>query len=161
MPRSGTTLIEQIISSHQNVLSTGENNLLSLFIKKNYLKEFSLNFEEINKDIFSKENRLSDFILNHFDLHDYQSKVFTDKSVQNFLWIGFIKIFFPNSKIIVTDRDSKDVCSSIFKINFESGFMNFAYDQKDIADFYNTYQELIFFWKNLFQKIFIRLNMKN
>ena len=152
MPRSGTTLIEQIICSHQNVLSTGENNLLSLFIKKNYLKEFSLNFEEINKDILSKENRLSDFILYHFDLHDYQSKVFTDKSVQNFLWIGFIKIFFPNSKIIVTDRDSKDVCSSIFKINFVSGFMNVAYEQKDIADFYNTYQELMFFWKNLFPK---------
>ncbi len=150
MPRSGTTLIEQIISSHQNVLSTGENNFISLFIKKNYLKEFSLNFEEINKDLLSKKNKLSDFILNQFDAHDYQSKVFTDKSVQNFLWIGFIKIFFPNSKIIVTDRDSKDVCSSIFKINFESGFMNFAYKQKDIADFYNTYQELMFFWKNIF-----------
>ena len=38
--------------------------------------------------------------------------------------------------------------------------MNFAYDQKDIADFYNTYQELIFFGK-IFPKIFIRLNMKN
>tara|TARA_Y100000768_G_scaffold139238_1_gene103745 strand:- start:1395 stop:2948 length:1554 start_codon:yes stop_codon:yes gene_type:complete len=150
MPRSGTTLIEQIISSHHKVFPTGENNFLSLFIKQNYLKEFSLNFEEINKDILSKKNRLNDFILNSFDEHDYQSEVFTDKSVQNFLWIGFIKIFFPNSKIIITDRDSKDVCLSIFKINFDTGFMNFAYEQKDIADFYNTYHELITFWKNIF-----------
>ena len=114
MPRSGTTLIEQIISSHDEVLPTGENNYLSTFIKKNYLNEFLLNEKKINKHIFSNVNFFENYVFNLFNEFNYISNVFTDKSVQNFLWIGFIKIFFPNSKIIVTDRNSKDVCLSYF-----------------------------------------------
>ena len=58
MPRSGTTLVEQIISSHKDVLPTGENDFLSSFIKFNYLNGFSLNGKKVTKDIFSKENSL-------------------------------------------------------------------------------------------------------
>ena len=151
MPRSGTTLIEHIISSHKEVLATGENNSLSTFIKKNYLNNFTLNGKKLAKDIFSKENLMFDYIFNLFDEYKFSSSIFTDKSVQNFLWIGIIKIFFPNSKIILTDRNSRDVCLSIFKINFKNGFMNFAYDQKEIVEFYNTYENLVSFWKNLFK----------
>ena len=102
MPRSGTTLIEQIISTHNEVFPTGENNFLSAFIKKNYLKGFILDQRKITKDIYSKNNLFDKYIFNLFNELGYTSNVFTDKSVQNFLWIGFIKIFFPNSKIIIT-----------------------------------------------------------
>ena len=156
MPRSGTTLIEQIISSHRHVLPTGENNYMSTFIKKNYLNNFSLDEKKINQHIFSDDNLFQDYVFNLFDELNHISKVFTDKSVQNFLWIGFIKIFFPNSKIIITERNSKDICLSIFKINFKNGFMNFAYNEKDIANFYNVYLDLIEFWKEIFdEEIFI------
>ena len=158
MHRSGTTLIEQIISSHHDVLPTGENNYLSTFIKKNYLNEFLLNEKKINKDIFSNVNFFENYVFNLFNEFNYVSNVFTDKSVQNFLWIGFIKIFFPNSKIIVTDRNSKDVCLSIFKIDFKNGFMNFAYNQKDIGNFYNVYLDLIAFWKKIFQNDIFTIN---
>ena len=151
MPRSGTTLIEQIISSHNEVVPTGENNFLSTFIKKNYLKGFTIDQRKTIKDIHSKNNLFEEYTFNLFNEFGYKSNIFTDKSVQNFLWIGFIKIFFPNSKIIVTDRDSRDVCVSIFKINFKNGFMNFAYDQKDIGNFYNVYVDLISFWKEIFK----------
>ena len=151
MPRSGTTLIEQIISTHYEVVPTGENNFISTFIKKNYLKGFTLDKRKITKDIYSKNNLLEEYTFNLFNEFGYISNVFTDKSVQNFLWIGFIKIFFPNSKIILTDRNSRDVCLSIFKINFENGFMNFAYDQNDIGKFYNVYLDLISFWKEIFK----------
>ena len=161
MPRSGTTLIEQIISSHKNVLATGENNYLSTFIKKNYLKEFSLNKQKVNQDIFSKDNLFNDYVFNLFQEYNFNSKVFTDKSVQNFLWIGFIKIFFPNSKIIITDRNSKDICLSIFKINFKNGFMNFAYNQKDIAYFYNAYLDLVDYWKKKFHDDIYTIKYEN
>ena len=151
MPRSGTTLIEQIISTHNEVAPTGENNYLSTFIKKNYLKGFTLDQRKITKDIYSKSNLFDEYMFNLLNEFGYTSNVFTDKSVQNFLWIGFIKIFFPNSKIILTDRNSRDVCLSIFKINFKNGFMNFAYDQKDIANIYNVYLDLISFWKEIFK----------
>jgi len=151
MPRSGTTLVEQIISAHNEVISTGENSYLSTFINKNYLKDFTLDKKKIIKDIFSKDNLFEDYTFNLFNEFNYVSNVFTDKTVQNFLWIGFIKIFFPNSKIILTERNSKDVCLSIFKIDFINGFMNFAYDQKEIGNFYNAYLDLISFWKEIFR----------
>ncbi len=161
MPRSGTTLIEQIVSSHSKVLSTGENNFLSTFIRKNYLKDFRLNEDKILKDSFSNENLFQDYVLNIFNEFRYTLDVLTDKSIQNFLWIGFIKIFFPNSKILVTKRNSKDVCLSIYKNNFINGFMNFAYDQKDIANFYNVYIELIDFWKKIFSKDIYTVNYES
>ena len=150
MPRSGTTLIEQIISSHSEVLPTGENNFLTTHIKENYLNGFVLSQKKILKDIYSKKNLFQDFVFKSLSEHNFKSKVFTDKSVQNYFWIGFIKLFFPNAKIIVTDRNPKDICLSIFKINFKNGFMNFAYNQKDIVNFYNLYFDLINYWKKLY-----------
>jgi Tfp pilus assembly protein PilF len=151
LPRSGTTLLDQIISSHGNVVSTGESGHLGRYIKKNYFNNFSLDEEKIYKDNISKDNLFGDYVYNLFDEFKYVSKVFTDKSVQNFFWIGFIKIFFPNSKIIVTERKPEDVCLSIFKNNFESSYMNFSYDQKDIANFYKVYKDLIEFWKKTYE----------
>ena len=161
MPRSGTTLVEQIISSHKDVLPTGENNFLSSFIKLNYLNSFSLDGKKVIKDIFSKENKLQDYVLNLFTEYNFKANVFTDKSVQNYLWIGFIKIFFPNSKIILTNRNSKDVSLSIFRINFKNGFMNFAYDQSEIANFYNLYFDLIDFWKNILNDEIFEIKYEN
>ena len=161
MPRSGTSLIEQIISSHKDVLPTGEKNFLSSFIKFNYLNDFSLDGKKVIKDIFSKENKLQNYVLNIFNEYNFKSNVFTDKSVQNYLWIGFIKIFFPNSKIILTNRNSKDVSLSIFKINFANGYMNFAYDQSEIASFYNIYFDLIDFWKNIFKDDIYEIKYEN
>ncbi len=161
MPRSGTTLLEQIISSHKEVLSTGEDNYLSSYINKNYLKEFLLDKKKIIENIYSDENLFQDYVLSRFDKYKVKRKIYTDKSVQNFLWIGFIKIFFPESKIIFTDRNAKDVCLSIFKINFKNGFMNFAYDQKDIGNFYNIYLDLINFWKKIFKDDFLTIKYES
>jgi len=161
MPRSGTTLIDQIISSHTDVVSTGESGHLGAYIKKNYLNNFLLNEQKINEHIESNDNFFQDYVYSLFDEFKYISKVFTDKSVQNFFWIGFIKIFFPNSKIIITERNSKDVCLSIFKNNFEGGYMNFSYDQKNIANFYNIYFDLIQFWKKKYENDFLSIKYEN
>ena len=79
MPRSGTTLIEQIISSHKDVLPTGENNFLSSFIKTNYLNNYLLDGKKVIKDIFSKENKLQNYVLNLFNEYNFVSNIFTDK----------------------------------------------------------------------------------
>ena len=158
MPRSGTTLVEQIISSHNQVKATGENNFLSNQINKNYIENFTLSEEKIFKDIYSKDNSIEDNFFKSLDDQMYNSQIFTDKTVQNFLWIGFINFFFSDSKIIIMDRNPKDICLSIYKINFKNGFMNFAYDQKDIANFYSLYSELINFWKESFPDKFYIMN---
>lgn len=94
-------------------------------------------------------------------IHNISSKVITDKTIQNYLWVGFIKIFFPNSKIIICNRNPKDICTSIYKINFSNGFMDWSYDQKDIVNFYNLYSELISFWRSKFTKDIYNLNYEN
>ena len=57
-----------------------------------------------------------------------------------------MKIFFPNSKIIHCNRNAKDNCLSLFKNNFASSHMDWTYDQKDIAEYYNLYYDLMKFW---------------
>ena len=73
----------------------------------------------------------------------------TDKAPLNFRWIGFIKILFPNSKIIHCSRNPKDNCLSIFK-NFFEGGMDFSYNQKELGTYYNLYLDLMNFWNEKF-----------
>ena len=85
-------------------------------------------------------------------------KIFTDKTYQNFLWIGFIKIFFPNSIVINCVRNPKDVCFSIFKNTFNDTGMDWAYDQNDIATYYNIYSEMIKFWNKIIPNFIVNLD---
>ena len=85
-------------------------------------------------------------------------KVFTDKTYQNFLWIGFIKIFFAESIVINCKRNPKDVCFSIFKNTFKDIGMNWAYDQKDIATYFNIYSEMINFWEKKLPNFIVSLD---
>ena len=80
---------------------------------------------------------------------DYKEKFITDKAPLNFRWIGFIKLLFPNAKIIHCLRDPKNNCLSMFKNLFEGG-LNFTYDQEDLVTFYNQYKELMNFWKSMY-----------
>ena len=147
MPRSGTTLTEQIISSHSEVYGAGELIYLQEVIKNNFLFENKLNNQKIIDYQNLKQNNISEEYLKNFSLYNFSENIITDKAPQNFRWIGFIKIFFPNSKIIHCYRDPRDNCLSLFKNSFASSMMNWSNDQKDIANYYNLYSELMKFWK--------------
>ena len=146
MPRSGTTLIEQIISSHPNVYGSGELNFLSKIVYKNFFKDDKINFvdnfanlNETNLSLISKQ--YFDFIENF-----NTNKVYiTDKALFNFQWIGFIKILFPDSKIINCTREPKDNCLSIYKNLFENEG-HWCYDKKELVECYNLYSDLMKFW---------------
>ncbi len=148
MPRSGTSLVEHIISAHDNVIGGGEMPILPNIIKKNFLDNNLLKnntiIETIN-DPYKKQNILSQYYkyIKYFNIGE---KYILDKSLINFFWIGFIKIFFPNSKIIHCFREPKDNCLSIYKNLFEES-MKFSYDQNDLIKFYKMYQDLMEFWQ--------------
>jgi len=154
MPRSGTTLVEQIISTHKLVYGAGELSYLVQSIFENLagknnskgllkLDETKL-FDELKKPT---ENNLEKFYNEQLNSHKSHLNYVTDKAPQNFKWIGIMKLFFPNSKVIHCKRIAKDNCLSLYKNQFPSETMNWAFDQEDIGKYYNGYKDLMSFWK--------------
>ena len=158
MPRSGTTLVEQIIASHKKVSGAGELIYLQKSIEKNFFNNDMLNEQTVREDIFAERTKLNDDYYELLNLHNVKSNYITDKAPQNFRWIGFIKIFFPNSKIIHCTRNSRDICLSIFKNSFASTDMNWSYTQENIAKYYNLYKDIMKFWNETIGEFIYEIN---
>ena len=151
MPRSGTSLVEQILSSHPGVFGGGELPFLEKEINKIFLKFKKGNYldkDKIQKLIVDCRNDYLEKISNY----NQSSKIFTDKAPLNFRFIGFIKYLFPNAKIINCRRDPMDIIWSNFK-NYFSNSMPFTNDLEDLGHFYKLYENLITFFRKKFPKI--------
>ena len=161
MPRSGTTLTEQIIASHKNVYGAGELNHLSKTIRKNFFKNETLNEENISNISKKQISLIYNEYISFFDLYNFEETVITDKAPLNFRWIGFIKIFFPNSKIIHCKRKNKDNFLSLYKNSFDSDKLNWCYDQKELVTYYNLYSNLMQFWKKKIPEFIYEANYED
>ena len=146
MPRSGTSLVEQIISSHHSVHGAGElNNFKNLVTPalKNYIGNLTNTI--IEDDLLSiRKNYIKSLV----DLN-VSEKIITDKMPVNFRMIGLILTAIPEAKIIHLTRNPKATCWSNYKHYFanENGF---TFDQEDLARFFILYQELMGFWHKSF-----------
>ena len=161
MPRSGTTITEQIISSHQDVYGAGELPFLEKLIKKYILKDdifISENISNINVNYL--ESIQNEYVKKVEEL-EYNEKFLIDKAPLNFRWIGFIKILFPNSKIIHCKRDPMDTCFSNYKNSFSQNSLGFSYNLDDLGKYYNSYKNLMAFWNNIFSDQIYNLNYEN
>lgn len=161
MPRSGTTLVEQILGSHVNVSAGGEQLFFQDILRSNF--EFS-NFDNFKKKFQSQYSDIKDKIGNDYfqkiiSLNN-NNKIVTDKLPFNFLYIGFFLTIFQNIKIIHVERDPIDNCFSIYK-NFFTSNINFAYEQKELADYYNLYQKMMSHWNDLFKDKIYNLKYEN
>jgi len=145
MPRSGTTLAEQIISAHSKVFGAGELNTLGDSIQKTLIEnnKFVHSLKEIPH---AKLLEIQQTYFNRINSFNYKESFLTDKAPLNFRWIGFIKIMFPNAKIVHCDRNPMDVCYSNFKNSFQSYSLSFCYDLKKLGTFYNLYKDLMLYW---------------
>lgn len=139
MPRSGTTLVEQIISSHSKVTAGGELPYIDELGPK-----LSGKTPEINLDI------LVEFRHNYLDKLSKISEgnnFVTDKMTSNFLNVGLITTAFPEAKIINVSRNPAAVCWANYKRYFSSSSMAYSFDLEDIVSYYKLYEELINFWE--------------
>jgi tetratricopeptide (TPR) repeat protein len=141
MPRSGSTLVEQILSSHSSVEGTME--LIELMaIAKRLGKD--RRYPELLRDIGAEElARLGREYLDRARPFRKTSAVrFIDKLPNNFAQAGLIHLILPNARIIDVRRHPLACCVSIFKQHWATG-QTFAYDLQDIGAFYRSYVELM------------------
>lgn len=161
MPRSGTTLVEQIISSHTHVYGAGELSFLENSIKKNLIKDNNFISSSINSFNLENLNNVKNDYLDGIKTFDHKEKIITDKAPLNFRWIGFIKILFPNSKIIHCEREPMDVCFSNYKNSFGSNALSYCYNLENLGSYYNLYKNLMIFWHNIFPDGIYNLSYEN
>ena len=143
MPRSGTSLVEQILASHSLVYGAGELNALDRIVGKNFEEEYGKSFDQrvvtIAEQYFDELSSLAQ-----------GNSYITDKMPLNYRWIGFLLSVNCDIKIVHTKRNPLATCWSIYKQNFSASKINFAYDLNEIAEYYKLYQEIIAFWHEKF-----------
>ncbi len=142
MPRSGTSLVEQILASHSLVHGGGELSALETAIMANGGLNPGLspsNVGRIGRDYRQDLGKLA-----------ADARYVTDKLPLNFRWIGFIRRAIPDAKIIWVERDARAVCWSLFRRPFANIGHGFADDLDDLTAFYALYKELMAFWMREF-----------
>ena len=148
MPRSGTSLVEQILASHPDVFGAGELNDLAILTKKFVIDDSSREFPMAIVDLdsaalveFGKE------YITRMRHHSEGTKYITDKMPQNFLYIGLIRVILPNAKIINCSRDPMDTCLSLFK-NYFNAAHHYSYDMTELGQYYSLYLNLMQHWRD-------------
>lgn len=149
MPRSGTTLVHQLLDAAKGTEGIGESTIIPNFFESIIFdKEFFSNIFKNNKTNISYLIEVSKSLGKNFDKSAKTDKeIIIDKNPSNFFWIGFLKLLFPNSKIIHTKRNLKDISLSVFRNLFGVKEMDWSYNPQNIMDFIKIYQKTINFWK--------------
>ena len=152
MPRTGSTLVERIISSHSDVQSAGELSVFSIEMMKMIeersggqpterldlaRKASALPLEELGKRYLAAVEPIRD-----------GSKHFVDKLPLNSLNIGMIFGALPNAKVIHVVRDPIDACYAIYKYLFKNGYP-FSYNLQELAAYYTEYFRLMQHWRDV------------
>jgi tetratricopeptide (TPR) repeat protein len=149
MPRSGTTLTEQILSSHSQVYGAGElpdlRKQFTQLSKEREYKKFPEFAKRLTVDDLTKMGK--DYIDGLRERASSAERV-TDKMPHNFLHVGMIRLMLPNAKIIHCKRDPIDNCLSIFKQNF-GGVHKYAYEQTELGRYHLLYQDLMEHWNRV------------
>jgi len=150
MPRSGTTLVEQIIASHPKVYGAGELSILKTAVGK----QFPLNMQggfpwgiaDMSDKAFAEAGQA------YLDMLHARYPGFrhvTDKMPGNFLLVGFIHLMLPKAKIIHCARDAAATCLSIYKVHFRGDSHRYGYDLGELADFHNLYTDIMAHWRTV------------
>jgi len=140
MPRSGTTLVEQIISSHSKVTGAGE-----LAFAAQFGAAIATGITEANNE--SLLNFRSKYLTKLKSVSN-ENLIITDKMPQNFRYIGLLAAAFPEAKIIHVKRNPAAVCWANYKQYFVSKNIGYCYAIDDVISYHKLYENLMDFWTN-------------
>jgi len=151
MPRSGTSLVEQILSSHPRVFGGGELKwVIDVIQEAQAVIGSAFPYPQCLNDASQTHcNILAGLYLRKLAvLSGGQAVRTTDKMTANFWNLGLIALLFPRGRIIHCQRDPMDTCLSIYFQNFSEGH-GFAYDLREIGKAYNLYLEMMAHWRKV------------
>ena len=161
LPRSGSTLIEQILASHSQIDGTLElPNILSMAhgLRGHDRLSNEGKYPSVLKSL-TKDQRKEmglEYITDTF-IHRDKAPRFTDKMPNNFRHIGLIHLILPNAKIIDARRYPLDCCFSIYKQLFAQG-QEFSYGLEEIGNYYRNYIDLMDHWNRVLPGKILKVN---
>ncbi len=164
LPRAGSTLLEQILSSHSQVDGTLElPNILSLSQRLRRLGRETAgpDYPQILGYISDEElKQFGEEFIRDTRIHRQGAPFFIDKMPNNFRHIGMIKLILPNAKIIDARRHPMACCFSGYKQLFAEG-QEFSYDLRDIGTYYRDYVELMDHWDQVLPDFVLRVQYED
>ena len=140
MPRSGTTLVEQIISSHLLVTGAGELRFVSQFGRS-----LAVGQTPVHREIL---RAFREQYLKTLQARSRGNTIVTDKMPQNFRFLGLIAAALPEAKIIHVKRDPAAVCWSNYTQYFAKNTLSYCYSLEDILHYQGLHENLMKFWRH-------------
>jgi tetratricopeptide (TPR) repeat protein len=165
MPRTGTTLVERMISSHPDVYAAGELNDFGLLLKAATETRSAkvLDATTVSESAKISYDQLGARYIESGLLRAGNKPVFVDKMPLNVLYAGHIKRALPNAKIVCLRRNAIDTCVSNYRQLFSTDFSyyNYGYDLIDTARYYLQFDRLVSHWREHLQDCFLEVNYED
>jgi hypothetical protein len=148
MPRSGTSLAEQIIASHPAAFGAGELNFWAALMKKDE--------QQLTRAVLSEpaRPRVAEEYLRILEGFSANASRVIDKAPVNAEFLGLIYSVFPNARVIYMQRDPIDTCLSCYFQQFLTG-LNYTFDLSDLVHYYREHQRIIAHWRAVLPPGFI------
>lgn len=152
LPRTGTTLVDRIFSSHSQVTSAGELNVFPGLIKEGTKTPSNL---VLDSDTLLRAERLDlgaigAAYMKHTEELARGAPRITDKMPLNFFYAGLIHRALPNARIVALRRGAMDSCISNYRqlLTVQHSYYHYTYDLEKTAAFYRQFDSLMSFWRN-------------
>lgn len=149
MPRSGTTLVEQMLAGHSQVYAGDELSFFADALQTHGARDGHTYPEAARKWTQKNLQAIARQYLKCLDALDASAPRVTDKMPSNFLYLGAIRAVFPAARIIHCLRDPVDTCLGNYRQMFTVG-QHFSYDQADLVRYFKAYRTLMDHWRSLF-----------
>ena len=145
MPRSGTTLVEQILASHPDVVGGGELTVMDSIVRNHAAKVEKPMVHSLADLDCDEISRMANEYLTMTASIGAGGRRLVNKFPHNFLHIGLLSLMFPNARIILLKRDPMAICFSCYKKRFVNGH-EYAFDLQDLGNYYLGFQDLMNHW---------------
>lgn len=152
LPRSGTTLVDRILSSHSAIESVGEVNDFALSLTR--LGGTTDKQQLLDASVSLDMEHLGDVYVQSLRNYGCKSALFVDKTPANYLYLGLIAKALPAAVVFHVQRHPVDSCFAMYRTLFRMGYP-FSYDLDDIARYYIAYHKLMQHWRRVFGDSFM------